>query len=297
MRLLHTEITPFINDFLHVDFRHQSYLASPFHKQPSFHAHPELELVFILEGYGKRIIGNKMEAFEAGDMVFIGSNVPHIWLSDKVFYEQDSHLESKVIVTYFNPKIFQQFFEKVKEFSVITEMICEASKGIKIMGKTKDVIAEKLIDLSSKTGFEKVDGLLQIMHLISISADISFIDDNRIIEPESLYPDRLIEVIKYTQKNLDRPISLKQVADIACMTEQSFCRFFKNRTKKSFTQYLCDLRIDLARTLLMETDKSITDIAYQCGFNSSSHFCKVFKDHIAETPFQYRSNFSKNFRH
>jgi AraC-like DNA-binding protein len=293
MRLLRTEISPLINDFLYVDLRNQPFLSSPFHNRPSFHAHPELELVFILEGYGKRIIGDQVEAFEAGDMVFIGSNVPHIWLSDPAFYEEDSNLQCKVIVTYFNPKIFQQMFDSVKEFRVIKEMVRHASKGIKIDGETRNSIAEKLLTLSSRTGFEKVDGLLQIMHLISISPDTRFIVNKESADDETLYSDRLIEVINYLKENLQEPISLKQVAEIACMTEQSFCRFFKSRTKKSFSQYLVDLRVAHARKLLIELDRSISDIASLCGYNSSSHFCKVFKDHTGQSPYQYKCSVGK----
>lgn len=293
MRLLQTEIAPLVNDFLHVDYRSQSFLASPFHAQPSFHAHPELELVFILEGFGKRIIGDKVEPFEAGDMVFIGSSVPHIWLSDAAFYKEDSNLQSKVIVTYFHPKVFQQFLDNVKEFDSIREMIRQASKGIKILGETRNIIAEKLMALSSKTGFEKVDGFLQIMHLISISEDKSFIVNNENNEYEIANSDRLIDVIKFIKDNLHEHISLKQVSEVACMKEQSFCRYFKNRTKKSFSQYLEDVRMEHARKLLIETDSSIADIAYACGYNSSSHFCKVFKDHNEQSPYQYKRNIKK----
>ena len=98
MRLLQTQITPFINNSLHVELRDQAYLFSPLHGRPCYHSHPELELVFILEGYGKRIIGNKVTYYESGDMVFIGSGVPHLWLSDPVFYKKDSTLRSRVIV-------------------------------------------------------------------------------------------------------------------------------------------------------------------------------------------------------
>lgn len=294
MRLLHTEITPFINDFLHIDLRNQSFLSCPFHTQPSFHAHPELELVFVLQGFGKRIIGNKVEPFESGDMVFIGSYVPHVWLSDASFYEKNSTLQSKVIVTYFNPSVFQHFFDAVKEFDDIKEMIRQASKGIRILGETRNIIAQKLIALSSKTGYEKIEGFLQIMHLISISDDKSFIVNNENNKFNGLNSDRLIDVIKFVKANLDEHISLKQVAEIACMTEQSFCRFFKNRTKKNFSQYLEDLRIAHACKLLIQSSgKSISDIAYACGYNSSSHFCKVFKDHYGQSPYQYRCSINK----
>ena len=294
MRLLKTEITPLINDVMHIDLREQRFLWSPFHTQPSFHSHPELELVFILEGFGKRIIGNKIEPFESGDMVFIGSNVPHLWLSDPVFYDENSTLQSKVIVTYINPKIFLQLFDSIKEFEEIREMIRQSSKGIRILGETRNMIAKKLISLSSVKGFEKVEGLLQVMNLISVSNEKEFIVNNYESDRyDDLYPDRLVDVIKYLKENLHEQITLRQVADIACMTEQSFCRFFKKRTKKSFSRFLSDLRVVQACHLLIQTDNSVAAIAYRCGYNSSSHFCKVFKEHTGVSPFQYKTSVNK----
>ena len=294
MRLLQTQITPFINSFLHVELRDQSFLFSPLHGRPCFHSHPELELVFILEGYGKRIIGNKVTHYESGDMVFIGSDVPHLWLSDPVFYEQDSTRRSRVIVMYINPKIFEPMLAFVNEFEGVKEMFQQASKGINIFGETRDVIAEKLIALSSKTGFEKANGLLQIMHLISISSDRNFIDNKEFDAPTGQYSDRLIDVIKFIKDHLHEPISLKQVAEVACMTIPSFCRFFKNRIKMRFSQYLVDVRMTHACKLLIELDKPISEIAYMCGYNSNSHFCKVFKDHAGQSPYQYKCSISKS---
>lgn len=273
---------------MHVEYREQPFLSSPFHTQPSFHAHPELELVFVVEGYGKRIIGNKIEPFESGDMVFIGSNVPHLWLSDPAFYEESSALQSKVIVCYFNPKVFVHIFDSIKEFDGIREMVRQSSKGIRIFGETRNEIAKKLIALSNIKGFEKIEGLLQVMHLISISDEKEFIDNAESDYYDDLYPDRLVDVIKFVKDNLHEQITLRQVSDIACMTEPSFCRFFKKRTKKSFFQFLIDLRIAQACQLLIQTDKQVSDIAYQCGYNTTSHFCKVFKDHTGVSPFQYR---------
>ncbi len=293
MRLLHTEITPLINEFLCIELRDQQFLQSPYYSQPVFHAHPELELVLILEGYGTRIIGDTVEPFEAGDMVFIGSNVPHVWLSDEAFYKENSTLHSRVIVTYFNPNKFKDVFESVKEFSTIRDIIRQASKGIKIFGNTNTKIADKLMDISSKSGFEKIDGLLQIMNMISISEERSFIINKEIGDSDSQYSDRLIEVIKFIKENLHNQISLKQVAEIACMTEQSFCRFFRNRTKKSFSQYLLDQRISYACTLLIQSDKSISEISDLCGYKSSSHFCKVFKDQINQSPYQYKRSLQR----
>lgn len=294
MRLLQTQITPFINSSLHIELRDQAYLFSPLHGRPCFHSHPELELVFILEGYGKRIIGNKVTKYEAGDMVFIGSGVPHLWLSDPVFYEKDSILRSRLIIMYINPKIFEPMLAFVTEFEGVKEMFQQASKGINIFGKTRNDISDQLIALASKTGFEKAIGLLEIMHLISISEDRSFIENNEINVPASQNSDRLIDVIKFTKDNIHKPISLKQVAEVACMAIPSFCRFFKNRTKMRFSQYLADTRMTYACKLLIELDKPISEIAYMCGYSSNSHFCKVFKDHTRQSPFQYKCSMGKS---
>jgi AraC-like DNA-binding protein len=290
MKLLHTEITTFINDVISIELRDQNYLVSPFFTQPSFHAHPELELVCILEGFGKRIIGNRVQSFTAGDMVFVGSNVPHVWLSDPAFYEEGSRLHSKVIVAYFNPQVFHQLFASIKELNPINSMIKDAARGIRITGDTQKIIAKKLIEISSKTGFEKVEGMLRILHTITISEDREFIlpdnnGDNWIVNS-----DKVIEVVRFIHENFDKRVTLKEAAEIACMTEQSFCRFFKSRTKKSFSQYVEDLRVAHAKKMLIEMDTPISDIAYSCGYKSSSHFCKVFKDHTGQTPNQFRAD-------
>lgn len=293
MKLLKTEITPLINQSMQVEYREQPFLSSPYHTQPSFHSHPELELVFVVEGFGKRIVGNKVEPFESGDMVFIGSNVPHLWLSDPVYYKENSGLQSKVIVCYFNPKIFLQIFDAIKEFEGIRDMIRQSSKGIRILGETRNLIARKLLALSNIQGFEKVEGLLQIMHLISSSEEKEYIVHNETDHYDDLYPDRIVDVIKFVKENLHEQITLRQVADVACMTEQSFCRFFKKRTNKSFSRFLSNLRIAHACELLLQTDKQVSDIAYLCGYNSSAHFCKVFKEHTSVSPFQYKTSMKR----
>lgn len=279
-----------IQDLTKIDLRDQRFLCSPFHAQPSFHSHPELELVFVIEGFGTRIIGDKVERFEAGDMVFIGSNVPHVWLSDPAFYEKDSTLKSKVIVTYFNPKVFEQLSDFFREFRSIGDLIRQSSKGIKIFGETRKIIADKLLELAAVEGFKKITGLLEIMDLIASSNEISFITEEAIKSNKEAYrSDRLIPVVNFIKRNFDRPITLKQIADIACMTEQSFCRFFRKRMGRNFSQYLTEVRLIHAKELLIQNDKTVSDISYLCGFKSSSHFCAVFREQVGKTPSQYKS--------
>ncbi|TCC94680.1 helix-turn-helix transcriptional regulator [Pedobacter hiemivivus] len=126
------------------------------------------------------------------------------------------------------------------------------------------------------------------MNLILVSEEKNFIVTDESDHYDDLYPDRLVNVIKFIKDNLHNQITLHQVADIACMTEQRFCRFFKKRVKKNFSQFLNELRIAHARELLIQTEKSVNDIAYLCGFKSSPHFCHVFKGYAGESPVQYK---------
>lgn len=289
MKLLRTEITPLINDPLYIDTREQPFLWSPFHTKPSFHAHPEMELVFVEKGYGKRIIGNKIEPFEAGDMVFIGSNVPHIWLSDPVFYESATTMKSKVIVTYFNPTIFVQLFDSLKEFDGIQQMITEASKGIRIYGETRNVIAKRLKALTLVSGFEKVDGLLQIMHLISVSGEKKLILPQDLVKTADPDIDRLVLAINFIKANLAKPIYLQEVAELACMTESSFSRYFKQRMKKTLSAFLTELRMEKAKELLIQDRRSVKEVAHLCGYDSLAHFYKLFKNYVGISPAQYKA--------
>jgi len=291
MKLLRTEITPLTNEPLYIDTREQSFLWSPFHSQPSFHAHPEMELVFVEEGFGKRIIGNRVEPFEAGDMVFIGSHVPHIWLSDPAFYEQGSTLKSKVIITYINPAIFNQLLGSLKEFDQIRGMVQQAAKGIRIYGRTRNVIAERLKSLSATSGFEKVNGVLQIMHLISTSSDKGYILPHAPIRIGSSGEDKLIIAINFVKENLDRPIYLQEVAALTCMTEPSFSRYFKQRMKRNFSTFLTELRMERAKELFLQGDASVKEVAFHCGYDSLAHFHKLFKDHTGLSPAKYKSRY------
>lgn len=290
MKLLRTEITPFINESLYIDKREQPFLWSPFHSRPSFHAHPEMELVFVEQGFGKRIIGNRVEPFEAGDMVFIGSNVPHVWLSDPAFYEEGSTLRSKVIITYFNSKIFNQLLGSLKEFDQIRRMVQQATKGIRIYGRTRNVIAEQLKSLSATSGFEKVNGMLQIMHLISTSHDKRYILSHAPVQANADDTDKLVIAINFVKNNVDKPIYLQQVAALACMTESSFSRYFKQRMKKNFSTFLTELRIENAKELLLQGDLSVKEVVYRCGYDSLAHFYKLFKDQTGLSPTQYKAN-------
>ena len=285
MKLLQTEITPSLNSYLSILNRDDPFFNAP------FHAHPEVELVYVKESYGKRIIGDRIEAFEAGDMVFIGSNLPHVWLNDESFYQGATSTRAKSSVLYFNKLIFSSIFYSMQEAKKINEFFEKAERGIRIEGQTRDIIAGKLEEMEQKQDLERIIALLEILHILSVSRDLSYITSEGYSQPvRNAGSDRLSEVYKYVQVHFKEDISLQTVSTIAHLTPQSFCRLFRKRTNKNFVEYLNQVRISNACKYLLETDWTISQIAYNCGYKTVSNFNKIFKESTGLNPKAYREN-------
>jgi len=283
MKLLQTEITPGTNSYISLLERDESYFKAP------FHFHPELELVYIKEGYGKRIIGDTIKPFEAGDMVFIGSNLPHVWLCDELFYKGFNHLRAKAIVLYFNKNVFDPAFYDMHESGKINDFFKKAARGFCIEGKAKELVAQKLEKLLKKKDFDRTIGLFEILHLLSVAKQNSFITSDGYTQLKVSETDRLAAVYKYVQNHYSEDINLNTIAGIANLTPQSFCRLFKKRTNKHFIEYLNEIRISNVCRYLLDTDLSISEIAYNCGYKNLSNFNKLFKDITGINPKAYRA--------
>ncbi|WP_026727648.1 AraC family transcriptional regulator [Flavobacterium denitrificans] len=285
MKIVKTTIASYTNTSLSVFSREESFFQSP------FHSHPEFELVYILESHGKRIIGNSVESFQPGDMVFLGDDIPHVWLNDEIFYKGINSLKAKAIVIYFSRDLFGNSFYELPEAQEVKKFFAQAIKGVSITGETNTLIAKKMNKLLKKKGFEVVMGLMEILSLLSRSKDLRYINDNSYVPiNEDNKNDRLAEVFKYVKSNYKEEISLDEISKIANLTPTSFCRMFKAKTKKPFVEYLNEIRVSNACKYLIETDLGISEIAYECGYKTASNFNKLFKKLIGTTPKEYRKN-------
>lgn len=283
MKIEKTEITLHLNSYVSVIKRDEPFFQSP------FHYHPELELVYIVESYGKRIIGNSVENFEAGDMVFLGADIPHVWLNDEIYYRGIGNLKAKAIVVYFNKEIFGPSFYELKETQKILAFFNRATRGLHITGKTNKVVAQKLIKLLAKKDFEVIVGLFEILSILCESNNTSFINTESYMPViDNAGANRLSAVFKYVKENYKEEIRLSTVAKLANLSTPSFCRLFKLKLNKSFLEYLNEVRISKACKLLLETDLSMSEIAYECGYKTASNFNKLFKKITAVTPKAYK---------
>jgi YesN/AraC family two-component response regulator len=283
MKALQTEISSLLHTYIGVVERSEPYFKSP------FHYHPELELVHIKQGHGKRIIGDKLDTFSDGDMVFIGSNLPHVWLNDEQYYKGFDSLEAKALVVYFNKELFSKSFYELKESKQINDLFNRASRGIKINGNTKARIAGKMEKLAQKKDLDKIICVLDLINTIATSKDIEYITNEGYTGTTlNAKTDRLSEVYKYITTNYYNDISLDEISKIANISANSFCRLFKQRTNRHFIEYLNEVRISNACKYLQETNLNVSEIAFQCGYKTLSNFNKIFKKTTCLSPNEYR---------
>ncbi len=290
MKIEKTKITSYQNSSISVISREESFFQAP------FHSHPELELVYVKESYGKRIVGNSVAQFVPGDMVFLGSDIPHVWLNDEIYYQGISTLKAKAIVVYFNKDIFGPTFYEQKETQKIINLFNQGEKGLAITGRTNEKVAKKLEKLLTKQNFEIIVGLFEILSILSESNEIDFIN-NEAYSPvnNQVKNDRISDVFDYAKENYKEEISLVEIAKIANLTPTSFCRMFKLKTKKSFVEYLNEIRVSNACKLLIETEMGVSEIAYQCGYKTASNFNQIFKKLMETTPKEYRKKAENRF--
>ncbi|MBN2281560.1 MAG: AraC family transcriptional regulator [Candidatus Marinimicrobia bacterium] len=242
----------------------------------AFHFHQEYELVYIAKGKGMRYIGNSVEKFEQGDMIFVGPNLGHMWKS-----ENSENSQAEAIVIQFSVNLFQSLID-TPEFRKIKQLLEQANSGIKILGNLRDNILVKMKSLLKYKAAKSVISLLEILDDISESDEILTLNSDK--TQIFTYDKRINAVHQFAHAFYHQNISLENAASIANMEKSAFCRFFKDKTQKTFTRFLNELRIDKACDLLQKKEKSVTEVAFECGFNNMANFYRQFKKATGKTP-------------
>lgn len=250
-----------------------------------FHFHEECELVYVMESQGKRIIGDNISPFEKGDIVFVGANLPHVWYNDKAYFQPDSKLKARAVVIYFPQDIFGEKFFRLKETAQLAAFFQRATRGITVYGQTQKRIAREMKMLPDKKGLDRITGLLHILQIFAETTEFHYlagIGYSHAYNPKDNH--KIDKVFRFVLNNYHRNISLEEVALMTQFTPQSFCRFFKNRTRKSFVQFINEVRIDQVCKKLTEEEWNISEVAYSCGFSNLSSFNRFFKQFTGKTP-------------
>ncbi|MBN9381847.1 MAG: AraC family transcriptional regulator [Chitinophagaceae bacterium] len=256
-----------------------------------WHFHPEYEIVLITNSTGKRFIGGNISNFKPGNLAIIGSNLPHLYRNDAAYYKPNSRSRATSIVVHFLENSFGDHFLSLPEMKKIKQLLIKSLRGLEMTGKTNKIVSEKLFELVKMSGCSRFLKLLEVLHIMSESKECHFISEEAITGANEKESERIDKVLKFVMVNLGDDITLPDVAKVANMSENSFSRFFKQRTRKTFTSYLNELRLNQAAKLLIESDKTIVDICYECGFNNLSNFHRYFKRMYDTSPLHYRKTF------
>ncbi len=253
------------------------------------HFHPELELTCILKSKGTRFVGHHVESFQPGDLVLVGPNVPHCWKNGPEYYHADPLLEAQAIVVQFREDFAGPAFFDLPELLPVKKLIYDSRRGIKVYGKSREKIKARLEMLPALAGVSRMTCLLEILEMMALSKEkisLTEIDPHRLMPPVQM--KRLNDVYQYTLDNFRENIDIEQIAQVANMTPNAFCRFFKSHNRRTYTQFINEVRIAHACSLLSTTSLSITEIAYESGFNNLAHFNRMFRKHRKVVPFSYR---------
>ncbi|MDN5211393.1 AraC family transcriptional regulator [Fulvivirgaceae bacterium BMA12] len=259
------------------------------HLYDTLHQHPEIQITLILQGSGTLFIGDYIGEFNEGDVIIIGENVPHVFRNDKMYYEGLPELRARALSVFLDRKTFGERFFELPETQEVADFFVRAKKGLKIGGKAKEEISILLKNISDATGIDRLIKLLEILRVLSRSSDYVFLS-NHIMDTDVQEADgkRLNDVIQFTLNQYHRPIGLEEVSAIANMSPSAFCRFFKQRTRKTYVNFLTEVRISKACNYLQEKDATIIQTSYKVGFNNLSHFNRKFKKITGYTPTSYR---------
>ncbi|MGB3006925.1 MAG: AraC family transcriptional regulator [Chitinophagaceae bacterium] len=253
------------------------------------HYHEELELNFIMNAKGaRRMIGDHIAEIDDLELVLIGSNLPHVWQTYKC-----KSKEIKEITIQFHKDLFDEKFLRRNQMNFIRSMLERSAKGILFSRQTIEQITPRLSILVQKQGFDSVLELLSILHDLSVSRNMHTLSDTTFNNAEISYNSRRIErAFEYMNQNFQKNITLTEVSKLVNMTDVSFSRFFKARTGITFMDSLLELRLGHASRLLIDTTQSVSEVAYNCGFNNISNFNRLFKKKKSCTPKDFRDSYS-----
>ena len=259
------------------------------HFYDNLHQHPEIQLTLILNSEGKVIVGDFIGAFKPGDIFLIGPNLPHVFRNDQKYYDHPQEGQAHSLTVFFEWKSFGDTFLSMPELSHLSDFSKQSERGLFIQEPIKSRIAQLMKCMFRKTGMDRLIVLLKLLNIMSAHKNMEPLASSGVYNDfDELDGRKLADIYRFTMNEFHRKISLDEVADLAHMTTNSFCRYFKKRTRKSYVDFLTEIRIGHARKLLQQNDLSISQISIEVGFNNLSNFNRKFRSVCSITPTEFK---------
>lgn len=250
-----------------------------------WHYHSELELVVINESTGTRFVGDSIEKFEPGEVILIGENLPHMWLNDDAYFQDDSGLIASAFSIHFKADFVGTEFLNLPSTEHLSKLFEKAKRGIRFIDLSFPIQTTIKQLIAEKDDFQKLLQLLHIMHQLAKHENMALLSSEGYSNTK--INEGLDETHEYIFNNFNKPIQLNDVAAVAGMNPSSFSRYFKRIHRKTFSRYLIEIRIGYACKLLMEKQSNVSTICYESGFNNLSNFNKQFRKTKGMSPSEY----------
>jgi AraC-like DNA-binding protein len=261
-------------------------------EKSTWHYHNNYEISFITEGSGKRIVADSIEEFQPGDLVFLGRNLPHVWIPEKETRTTSNRTLEMVFLQFPSDVLCPQLL-KLPEFKYVEKALSYSERGIHIIEQTLNEVSELMLQLPYLKSFDRMIHFLKMMDIIGKSeTNIQLASKEYLKMRFTTGNKRIATIHEYLMKNYREEIDLKRIAELVNMAEGSLCRFFSMNMGMTVFEYLNQIKVEFACKLLMDQDLSVLEVCLDSGFNNLSHFNKQFRKTTGVPPSQYRKRFN-----
>jgi AraC-like DNA-binding protein len=263
----------------------------PYLPTEQWHYHPEFELIVFMEGKGTRIIGDNVDTLTPGELLLIGPNLPHaISFEKKSSPGKFRNLPHMTVIQFDRNFLGKEIWERT-EFFLVQEMLDRASRGIRFTGPVVERVCSGVQKMQTQVGVKKIMTLLCLLEEMASCETGESLSNYGFIQTLEANDEKITRVYEYTLTHFRDDISLETVAALVYLSQSAFCRFFKLKTGKTYTEFLTEVRIGYACKLLLQEKLNVSQICYECGYRNLSNFNRYFKEVTQNTPSEYVQQF------
>jgi AraC-like DNA-binding protein len=265
-------------------FHYQEFIQPRFTSQ--FHLHDEFELILIVKSNGKLFVGNSITNFNECELYLFAPRLAHCFFNSRG-YEKSNEKAHAIVIQFRKDFLGGSFFEKT-EVSNLKKLIKKSESGVQFIG-INTTLQNRIQSLNQKKGLEKLADFLMVLNDLASLDNISLLSTENSLILSGLNDSKIINnVYSYVAENFQKRVSFDAAASVANMQRSAFCRYFKRKTKKKFTQFVNEIRIMHSRKLLAETDKTVIEVAFECGYENTSYFNRQFRLYCNNSPKEFR---------